>query len=197
MTGNLSSPRMPLVTTLTALAEARTNEIVVTSMGSAREWPKLSRHPLDFHYIPSTMGGAAPLGLGIALARPEREVIVLSGDGSLLMNLGGLATIAAAGAANFTLVVFDNGVYEVTGGQRTVGGAAGVDYAAVARASGIASVYVFDELSAWQKGVPSALIAPGPRVVGLKVEPDGGGSSSAPPAPIAERAVELSEALAR
>src|SRR4029450_13535584 len=103
------------------------DQIVVTNQGSARIWPKLRSRALDFHYNPSTMGGAMPLGLGLALAQPRREVVVVSGDGSLLMSLGSLVTVVRAGATNFSIVLLDNGIYEVTGGQKTPATSA-VDY---------------------------------------------------------------------
>ncbi len=89
---------MPLVPALEVLRDLRRDQIVVTTMGSAREWPRLSQHPLDFHYIPSAMGHAPMLGLGLALAQPSREVIAFNGDGCMLMSLGCLVTIAASGA---------------------------------------------------------------------------------------------------
>ena len=99
---------MPLVGTLETLLKLRgDDDIVITTMSAAREAPKLSQHPLDLHYIPSTMGGGPALGLGLALAQPQREVLVLSGDGSLLMNLGSLVTIVSSGATNLTLAVLD------------------------------------------------------------------------------------------
>src|SRR5882757_1221049 len=117
---NPSSPsRMPFVEALKVLVPLRQDQIVVTTMGAAREWPKLSRHALDLHYLPSSMGQAPALGLGLALAQPAREVWVLNGDGAMLMNLGCLVTIVASRAENITLIVFDNGIYEVTGGQQT------------------------------------------------------------------------------
>ena len=121
---------MPLVPALQVVHRLRTDQIVVTTMGTAREWPRLSQHPLDLHYIPSSMGQSPTLALGLAIAQPQRNVIVFTGDGSLLMNLGCLVTIVASGAKNLTLIVIDNGVYEVTGGQRTAGAVAGVDFAA-------------------------------------------------------------------
>ena len=119
MTSQVATSRMPLVPALKVLVVLRAQRIVVTTMGSAREWPKLSNHPLDFHYIPSAMGEAPALGLGLALAKPDREVLVVNGDGAMLMNLGALVTIVASRARNITLVVLNNGVYEVTGGQQT------------------------------------------------------------------------------
>ncbi|HVU89478.1 MAG TPA: thiamine pyrophosphate-dependent enzyme, partial [Pirellulales bacterium] len=91
------SNRMPLVPALEVLLKRRRDEIVVTTMGSAREWPRLSRHPLDFHYIPSAMGHAPMLALGMALAQPQREVLAFNGDGCMLMSLGCLVTIVASG----------------------------------------------------------------------------------------------------
>ena len=75
------------------IARHRTDEIVVTTMSSYRDWPPLSTRPeLDFNYLPSAMSHAPDIGLGLALSRPERRVIVLNGDGSLVMNLGCLVT---------------------------------------------------------------------------------------------------------
>ena len=87
--------RIALVSALQVLHDLRRDQVIVTTMGAAREWMRLSDHPLDFHYVPSTMGGGIPLALGIALSRPGHDVIVLSGDGSLLMSLGSLVTVAA------------------------------------------------------------------------------------------------------
>jgi len=102
-----------------ALAVHRSNEIFVTTMGAVRAWGRISRRPeLDFVSADSAMGHAADLALGLALARPERRVICLNGDGSMLMNLGTLATIAASGVGNLVLVVLQNRVYELTGASR-------------------------------------------------------------------------------
>ncbi|MCA9271116.1 MAG: hypothetical protein KDA41_21690, partial [Planctomycetales bacterium] len=112
-------PRMKVETALEILAAQRgEDQIVVSNQGSARLWPRISQRPLDFNYNPSTMGGAVPLGLGLALADPRREVTVLSGDGSLLMSLGSLVSVVDSGAENISIVLLDNGLYEVTGGQR-------------------------------------------------------------------------------
>src|ERR1700683_4921301 len=85
--------RMPFVPALEVIRGLRTDQIVVPTMGTVREWPRLSQHPLDFHYIPSAMGQSSTIALGLALAQPERQVIAFTGDGSLLMNLGVLITI--------------------------------------------------------------------------------------------------------
>jgi phosphonopyruvate decarboxylase len=111
--------RMPLTGAVAVVRQRRGPEdIVVSSMGNARAWMALGPlHELDLVLVPSAMGHATSMGLGLALAQPARRVIVLSGDGSLLMNLGSLVTIAAEAPANLVVVVFVNGVYEVTGAQ--------------------------------------------------------------------------------
>src|SRR5258708_30518949 len=124
---------------LTILAAHRGDRIVLTTMSSVGQWPKLSDTPLDFNYMPSAMGEGPALGLGLALAHPERGVIVLNGDGSMLMNLGSLVTLANQ-PANLYLVIIDNGLYEVTGGQPTAG-TGHADFAGLARAAGIGRVY--------------------------------------------------------
>lgn len=190
--------RMPFIAALEVLASLRTNEVVVTTMGSAREWPQLSQHPLDLHYIPSAMGQAPALGLGIALAQPNREVIVLNGDGCQLMNLGVLVTIVASRATNLTLVVFDNGIYEVTGGQQTAAATTeqvSIDFAGMARAAGFGSVASFHRLADWQRDAASTLALPGPRFIALAVEPVGAGYQLESPGPIAERLAKFQAAL--
>ena len=123
----------------------RGQRIVVSTMSSAGLWPLLSRSPLDFAYIPSAMGHAPSLGLGLALAQPERGVIALEGDGSILMGLGCLATIANMKPRNLTIIIWDNGIYQITGKQQAATGGV-TDIVAVARGAGIAaSEWVRDE----------------------------------------------------
>lgn len=168
-------------------------------MGAAREWPRLSQHPLDLHYIPSAMGQAPDLGLGLALAQPSREVLVLNGDGCLLMNLGCLVTIVASGARNITVVVLENGIYEVTGGQRTAAATVetrSVDFAAMARAAGFSSVAHFDSLQDWEHYAVGVFQQPGPRLIVLAVEPVGAGYQLESPGPIAARLAQFRQALA-
>src|SRR3954468_10041571 len=145
--------KMDYIAALKVLNELRTDEIVITTMGSAREWPRISNHPLDFHYIPSAMGQAPALGLGIALAKPNRQVWVLNGDGAMLMNLGCLVTVIASGAKNVTVLVLENQIYEVTGGQRTAAGALGskIDLAGFARSAGFPVVAQFETLDGWSE----------------------------------------------
>src|SRR6202023_745825 len=126
----------------------RGQRIVLTTMTSAGLWPALSDSPLDFAYLPSAMSQAPALGLGLALAQPERGVVVLNGDGCMLMSLGSLVTLANQ-VANVYLLIMDNGLYEVTGGQATAG-ARRTDFAGMARAAGIQRVYEFDTLGGWR-----------------------------------------------
>ena len=97
---------------LAPLALLRTDEVVVTTMSVVRPWGRLSSHPLDFASADSAMGHAADFALGIALAQPQRRVLCLNGDGSMLMTLGTLVTAATARASNLVVFVIDNGTYE-------------------------------------------------------------------------------------
>jgi thiamine pyrophosphate-dependent acetolactate synthase large subunit-like protein len=162
---------MPVVEALRVLAAARgTEDVIVTNQGSARIWPVISQHPLDFAYNPSTMGGAVPFALGLALAQPRRGVIVVSGDGALLMSLGSLVSVVAAGAGNLTVVVLENGLYEVTGGQKTPAVSGRVDFAAVARAAGFRTAVRFDALDEWESQAAGLLRLVGPRFIHLCVQ---------------------------
>lgn len=188
-------PVMPLAEALRELHALRREEIVVTTMGSAREWPRLSRNPLDLHYVPSAMGEAPALGLGLALACPGREVWVLNGDGCMAMNLGALITIRASGARNFTLFVLDNGVYEVTGGQQTAAAQAKADFCGFARAAGFENVVRFDRAASLRAELPAALTRPGPRCVVLDVAPVRDDFHLAAPGPIGPRLETFRAAL--
>ena len=196
-----SSKRMSLSQSLRVLKSIRTDEVVVTAMSTAREWMELGSHPLDFVYVPSSMGQAPGLGLGVALARPDRQVIVCNGDGSTLMNLGSLVTISAQPASNFVLLLFDNGVYEVTGIQQTPGSAevrsdgTDVDFAAIARACGFRSVFEFDELELWRSGAQRVLQAQGPTIAVLRVAPVTEAGVLRSPGPAKDRALQFAAAL--
>jgi sulfopyruvate decarboxylase subunit beta len=178
---------------LEVLAARRGNRVVVTTMGSVGIWPSLSDTPLDFAYLPSSMGCGPALGLGLALAQPQRGVIVVNGDGCMLMNLGSLVTLANQ-PANLYLLVIDNGLYEVTGGQPTAG-AGHADFAGLARAAGIKRVYPFETVESWRKGAAEALTGPGPVVIVLKAEGHIGQKTPKPPRPMAEQIARLQQAL--
>jgi thiamine pyrophosphate-dependent acetolactate synthase large subunit-like protein len=178
---------------LQVLAEHRGDRVVITTMTAVGVWPSLSDTPLDFAYIPSAMGHAPGLGLGLALARPGRGVVVVNGDGCTLMNLGCLVTLAN-NPADVYLLVMDNGLYEVTGGQPHAG-AGHADYAGLARAAGVRRVYAFDTLEAWRAGAAEALAGPGPVVVWLKVEGRLGQKTPRAPRPMAEQVARLRQTL--
>jgi sulfopyruvate decarboxylase subunit beta len=187
--------RMPLVEALAAVrAVRRDDDIVVTTMGTAREWMAMGSHPLDFVFVPGCMGHATSLGLGLALARPDRRVMVLNGDGSMLMNLGSLVSITAAAPANLAVIVYDNGVYEVTGAQPTPAGDR-VDFAAVARACGFQSVSRYSRLNDWTENLPRILSTPGPTFTTLDVAPVPGAKGPRSPGPAGERALRFMAAL--
>ena len=116
------------------------------------------------------MGHAADLAVGIALARPERKVVCLNGDGSMLMTLGTLVTAMENGATNLVLFVIQNDTYEITGNQ-PIPGARRVDFPAMARAAGFAHAFGFDDAAAYAAELPRILKLPGPTLVGLAVEP--------------------------
>jgi len=191
---------MPLVESLAVLREIRgDDEVVLTVMGTAREWMGLGElHPLDWIYVPSSMGQAPSLGLGMALAQPDKQIIVCNGDGCMLMNLGGLVTITAQAPSNYTLIIFDNGIYEITGGQptpATSGEAPLVDYPALAAAAGFRQVFAFETLEDWAESARDVIDAPGPAFVHLAVTPVPGAVGPRSPSPAPPRADAFAEAL--
>ena len=189
----MSTPQaMPLAEALAVIQHYRTDAVVITTMGAAREWQTLEPHPKDLVYMPSSMGQGPPLGLGIAIAQPDQRVIVVNGDGCTLMNLGCLVTLAAQAPKNFTLVVVDNGVYEVTGGQATIGhptkraDGQALNFAELARAAGFNEVYEFDDAeSFWFEH--ETLHESGPVCIVLKTTHQTEDISARSPSPPAER----------
>jgi thiamine pyrophosphate-dependent acetolactate synthase large subunit-like protein len=113
------------------------------------------------------MGLAAPIGLGLALARPDRRVVVFDGDGNLLMSLGVLANVATLAPAGFVHVVFDNGVYGSTGNQRSPAARLRLDR--LAAAAGYRTALAVTEAPAVVTAVRRALTTPGPHFVLVKV----------------------------
>jgi thiamine pyrophosphate-dependent acetolactate synthase large subunit-like protein len=121
------------------------DEAVVAGIGNTNFDLFAACHRPQNFYMLGSMGLACPIALGVALAQPERGVIALEGDGSILMALGCLATIANAKQRNLTIVIWDNGIYQITGKQQTATGKE-TDIVAVARGAGIAaSEWVRDE----------------------------------------------------
>jgi thiamine pyrophosphate-dependent acetolactate synthase large subunit-like protein len=152
---------------LEVLATHRGSHVVLTTHGSVDDWVLLSDTPLDFAYVPASMGQGPALGLGLALAQSRHGVIVVCGDGHLLMNLGILVTLASH-PADLYLIIMDNGVYEVTGAQ-PVAGAGRTDFAGLARAAGVSRVYGCRTIQEWRSIAAEALSGRGPVVIWLQV----------------------------
>ena len=122
-----------------------------------------------YFYTWGSMGLASSIGLGLAMAQPDRRVVVLDGDGSLLMNLGSLATIGWVKPRNLVLIVWDNGAYGTTGGQDTAT-AHGADLESAARAMGIAATATVRTTAELERAMASIMKNPGPWVIVAKVE---------------------------
>jgi thiamine pyrophosphate-dependent acetolactate synthase large subunit-like protein len=126
------------------------------------------RRPQNF-YMLGSMGLAVPIGLGVALAQPKRKVIALEGDGSILMQLGSLATVAARAAKNLAIVIMDNGAYQITGGQKALTDE-GADIVAIARGCGLnQAVWVADE-SAFEELIALSLKEDGPWLFACRID---------------------------
>ena len=145
------------------------DEIVVPLYQAAFEWMSMSSWPLTY-YAFGAMGQGSSHGLGFALGVAHRRVWVLDGDGSLLMNLGTLVTIAEQSPPNLIHFVFENGTYEANGAH-PIPGQGKVKFADIARAAGIPRCYEFTQLEALSAALPEILYQDGPTFVTLKVVP--------------------------
>jgi len=126
------------------------------------------QRPQNF-YMLGSMGLAIPIALGVALAQPQRHVIALEGDGSLLMQLGCLATVAERAPKNLTIVVWDNGIYQITGAQPTAS-AATADLVAIAKGSGLhKSAWAADEED-FDRLFAAALSEGGPSLIAARID---------------------------
>ena len=151
------------------VAQLKRDEAVIGGIGNANFdlWASGQR-PQNF-YMLGSMGLAIPIALGVAIAQPHRHVIALEGDGSLLMQLGCLATVAERAPKNLTIVVWDNGIYQITGSQPTASAAA-TDLVAVARGAGIvSSAWAFDEAD-FDRLAASALKGQGPSLIAARID---------------------------
>jgi len=156
---------------LNAFAEHRGDAIVVPGRGG-RHWVKLTkRETLDAPVGDPAMGGHAGFALGLALAQPNRRVVLFDSEGDILMSLGMLATIAEQAPANFYHFLLDNEVYATTGGQ-PVPNARNIAYDRMALGAGYPPAHAFDELADFARELPAILGRPGPVFVALKVYPE-------------------------
>ncbi|MFN3891303.1 MAG: thiamine pyrophosphate-dependent enzyme [Beijerinckiaceae bacterium] len=144
---------------LELLAARITDEIVVSTYSTATDWLSIIDRPLNY-FSSGAMGLASSHGLGLALARPERRVIVLDGDGSLLMNLPTLVTIGRVAPRNFAHLVFRNGTYEANGGHPIPNPDA--DFEGHARAAGIRKAFTVTDLGAFRDRIGYILNEEGP-----------------------------------
>lgn len=147
------------------VAEMQGDGIVVPTMTTAPAWRTTAPDALSVSCV-GFMGGASSMGLGLALAQPGRRVVVLDGDGSLLMQLGSLATIAGAAPPNLVHVVMANGVYHTSGSQG-IPARDRVDFAAMALAAGYAHAETIDNLEEFRIRWPELLATEGPVLLQL------------------------------
>src|ERR1700688_5132577 len=159
---------MRIAEALEAFRPHRGDAIVVPGRGGRYWVEQTSRPELDVPLGDPAMGGHAGVALGLALARPERKLVLFDSEGDILMSLGMLTTIAEQAPANFYHFLLDNEVYATTGGQ-PVPNAKNVDYATIARGAGYPRAFNFSELDEFGKALPGILRAPGPVFVALKV----------------------------
>jgi sulfopyruvate decarboxylase subunit beta len=141
---------------------------VVATYSSAVDWTEIAPRVLNYTSI-GAMGLDSSHGLGLALGRPDKRVVVLQGDGSLLMNLGSLVTIAEIAPKNLVHFVAQNNTYEANGGHPIP--QPHVDFASMARAAGYAAAYNFSDLDAFTQQIAHVLEQDGPVFATLHVEP--------------------------
>jgi thiamine pyrophosphate-dependent acetolactate synthase large subunit-like protein len=153
-----------------SLLTERKDTIVVGGLGaSTYDIAAAGDHDRNF-YLWGAMGGAVMIGLGLALAQPKLPVVVITGDGEMLMGMGSLATVGLQKPGNLTIVVLDNEVYGETGGQASHT-AATVDLVGVARSCGIPdsrALSTMTEIEAYAKGMQD--VASGPRFASVKID---------------------------
>lgn len=151
------------------VARLKNDEAVVGGIG----WTNFAlwgagQRPQNF-YMLGSMGLAFPIALGVAIAQPKRKVIGLEGDGSLLMQVGALGTIASRNQKNLVMIVWDNGAYQITGGQPATT-ATVVDVVGLARASGLEkSTWAKDEAH-FEQLLERALSEDGPHLIAVKID---------------------------
>ncbi|MBH5385572.1 thiamine pyrophosphate-dependent enzyme [Bradyrhizobium diversitatis] len=169
------------------IAKLKHEEAVIGGIGNSNFDLWAAGHRPQNFYMLGSMGLAFPIALGVALAQPGRRVFALEGDGSLLMQLGALSTIAALKPKNLTMIVMDNGVYQITGAQPTP--AAGIaDIVAIAIGSGLAnSAWAADEED-FERLVDEAMATTEPGLIAVRIDDKPGvGTTRRDPVQIRER----------
>ncbi|MDF0580311.1 thiamine pyrophosphate-dependent enzyme [Bradyrhizobium yuanmingense] len=169
------------------IAKLKHEEAVIGGIGNTNFDLWAAGHRPQNFYMLGSMGLAFPIALGVALAQPDRRVFALEGDGSLLMQLGALSTIAALKPKNLTMIVMDNGIYQITGAQPTP--AAGVaDIVAIAIGSGLASSAWAADEEDFERLVDDAMAASEPSLIAVRIDDKPGvGTTRRDPVQIRER----------
>jgi thiamine pyrophosphate-dependent acetolactate synthase large subunit-like protein len=157
--------------TIMAAALAGPNPIVSSVGNPTFDLFAVADRPQNF-YIWNSMGMASSIALGLALAKPDQRIVILDGDGALLMNLGSLATAMMAGVRNLVHVVWDNGAWEITGAQ-PAGTTYGVDLAAIARGAGYPRTATVDDLDIFRDTFAQAMSANEAWFIDARIEPGG------------------------
>jgi sulfopyruvate decarboxylase subunit beta len=147
-----------------------THALVVTALGNASYLWAVMHHAPENFYIEDSMGLALPLALGLAIAQPARPVVVVEGDGAVLMHMGALVTVGAVAPGNLTVLLIQNGVHAASGGQALTNAA--LDLAQLARSSGIGRAKNVATPEAFASDLGSASTAGGPQVLVLSTAPD-------------------------
>ncbi len=163
------------------------DEAVIGGIGNTNFDLWAAGHRPQNFYMLGSMGLAFSIALGVALAQPKRHVFALEGDGSLLMQLGTLSTIATLAPKNLTMIIMDNGVYQITGAQPTPASAV-ADLVAIAVASGLTnSAWAADEED-FERLIDQSMSSPGPSLIGIRIDDKPGtGTTRRDPVQIRER----------
>jgi thiamine pyrophosphate-dependent acetolactate synthase large subunit-like protein len=164
-----TSQRIPRQELARAFVASLTDQLVVTGIGNACNDVYAAGDRARNFYMRGSMGAGVPIAFGLARARPNDFVICVEGDGSVLMNLGALATVGSYAPQNLAIVILDNGAYQITGGQPTHTAGA-VDLSHVARGCGIASSSQVSTLDDFTSTLDTILDAPGPHVLVARVD---------------------------
>ncbi|MBR0841306.1 hypothetical protein JQ607_14000 [Bradyrhizobium liaoningense] len=191
MSTNMNTPNTKVMNrfdvTSRLIAKLKHEEAVIGGIGNTNFDLWAAGHRPQNFYMLGSMGLAFPIALGVALAQPDRRVFALEGDGSLLMQLGALSTIATLKPQNLIMIVMDNGIYQITGSQPTPA-ASVADIVAIATGSGLAnSTWAADEED-FERLVDKAMSVSEPSLIAVRIDDKPGvGTTRRDPVQIRER----------
>jgi thiamine pyrophosphate-dependent acetolactate synthase large subunit-like protein len=151
------------------VAKLKHDEAVVAGIGNTNFDLFAAGHRPQNFYMLGSMGLACPIAVGVALAQPERGVIALEGDGSILMALGCLTTVATLKPRNLTIIIWDNGLYQITGRQATATGGAS-DIVAIARGAGLANSEWVRDAEHFERLIDRRFDDGGPLLLAVKID---------------------------